>query len=105
MPHAEEYTEFTPEQYPPFPSSPQFPTIELQTISLRKIQNNDTFEQDRMFEACKNWGFFYLELPDSEQGQVIARGADDVCRVAEKIFQLPLEEKMKYTPTGKQLWG
>ncbi|KAK4506638.1 hypothetical protein PRZ48_000370 [Zasmidium cellare] len=105
MPHAEDYTEFTPDQYPSFPSSPDFPTIDLETVSLKKIQENDPAEQDRMFDACKNWGFFYLELPGSEQGEVIKKGADDACRVAEKVFQLPLEEKMEYTFTGKQLWG
>lgn len=105
MPHREEYTEFTPEQYPPFPDSQEFPTIDLQTISLKKIQQNDSAEQERMVDACKNWGFFYLELPESEEGEVIRTGAGDVCRAAEKVFQLPLEEKEKYVFKNKSLFG
>jgi len=95
MPHKEQYTEFTPDQYPPFPASSEFPTIDLQTISLKKLQDGDHNEQDRVVDACRTWGFFYLELPGSEQGEVIANGANDVCRVAEKTFQLPLEEKLR----------
>ncbi|CAK4031221.1 related to oxidoreductase, 2OG-Fe(II) oxygenase family [Lecanosticta acicola] len=105
MPHKEEYTEFTPDQYPAFPDSPNFPTIDLQTISLSKLQQNDANEQDRVLKACKDWGFFYLDLSNSQDGSTISSGADDLCRVAEKVFQLPLEEKMKYGPQGKSLSG
>lgn len=105
MPHAEELCEFTPDLYPPFPDSPEFPTIDLETISLAKLQNGDPSELDRVFEACKNWGFFYLELPGCEQGETIANGADDICRVAEKMFHLPLDEKLKYEYQGKDIFG
>ncbi|KXS97951.1 hypothetical protein AC578_3391 [Pseudocercospora eumusae] len=103
MPHAEEYTEFTPDQYPPFPEG--LNTIELQTISLHKIQNGDQAEQDRMFEACKGWGFFYLDLSDSQEGQTIHKGADEIARVGEKIMALPVEEKMKYEPEPGEIIG
>lgn len=62
MPHKEEYSEFTPEQYPPFPDDPQFPTVELKTISLNKLEQNDEEEKARAFEAFKTRGFVYLEL-------------------------------------------
>lgn len=103
MPHKEEeeeFTEFTPTQYPSFPSD--LKTIHLETISLQKIQNNDQQEHDRMFKACKTWGFFYLNLSHSDQGQIINQGADSIARVAEKIMRLPLEEKLRYSLNPKQ---
>lgn len=105
MPHKESASEFTPEAYPPFPVDGDFPTIDLETISLQKIQSGDESEQTRMFEACKDWGFFYLELPGATEGDTIAEKANDVARVAEQIFQLPVEEKLKYSLTGKDLFG
>lgn len=103
MPHREEHSEFTPDQYPPFPEG--LKTIDLQTISLAKLQNGDQAEQNRMFEACKGWGFFYLELGDAEQGNIILSGADDIARVGAQIMALPLDEKMKYVPAPKELFG
>ena len=105
MPHAESYTEFTPDKYPPFPDDNEFKTIELQTISLKKVLDNDDAESDRVFEACKTRGFFYLELAGCESGEVINKGADDICRVAERFFQLPQEVKDKQRMQKGQLDG
>jgi isopenicillin N synthase-like dioxygenase len=106
MPHKETPSEFNPSTYPPFPDSPSYPTINLQTISLSKLQANDAEEQSLMFEACKDWGFFYLDLTSSgDLGETLSRGSEDIARVAEEIFHLPLEEKMKYALTGKDLFG
>jgi isopenicillin N synthase-like dioxygenase len=102
MPHKEEYIEFTPDQYPPFPDG--LNTVELQTISLVKLLSNDEVEQERVFEACKGRGFFYLELSGSGPGEVILKGAEDIARVGAKTFQLPLDEKMKYKQ-GANLFG
>jgi len=102
MPHA---TEFTPEEYPPFPSSPEFKTVDLQTISLKKLLAEDATEQDRVFEACKTRGFFYLELGDCESGETILKGADDICRMAEDVFKLPMEVKEEQRMREGQLDG
>lgn len=103
MPHAEQNSEFTPGEYPPFPEG--LKTIELQTISLSKIQNGDTTEQDRMFEACKSWGFFYLDLSNCPQGETIHTGSEEIARVGEKFMALPLDEKLKFIPSGKNVFG
>ncbi|KAK4580039.1 hypothetical protein LTR86_000241 [Recurvomyces mirabilis] len=105
MPHKEESTEFTPDQFPPFPDDPQFPTVELQTISLKKLEAHDEAEINRAFEAFKGRGFVYLELAGTENGDTILHGADEVARAAEKTFAMPLEEKLKYKPTNKELFG
>jgi hypothetical protein len=89
MPHA---TEFTPDQYPPFPSSPEFKSVDLETISLTKLLAEDSREQD-------------LELGGSESGETILKGADDICRMAEDFFKLPMEEKEEQRMQEGQLDG
>lgn len=105
MPHAESYTEFTPEKYPPFPESTEFPCVELQTISLQKVLDHDSAEEDKVFEACKGRGFFYLDLAGSEAGETILKGSEDVARVGERFMALPEEEKMKYHQNKGVLFG
>lgn len=102
MPHS---TEFTPSSYPPFPSSPSLKCVDLETISLPKLLSKDSVEQDRVFEACKSRGFFYLELAGCESGETILHGADEICRLAEELFRLPVEEKEEYRMREGQLDG
>ncbi|KAI1128978.1 Clavaminate synthase-like protein [Nemania abortiva] len=98
MPHREESPldrEFNPDQYVDFPDG--FPTVALETISLAKLLvDKDPAEEERVFEACKGRGFFYLELAGCEAGDTIVQGADRVAAVAEDVFKLPLEEKLTY---------
>ncbi|KAI1163803.1 Clavaminate synthase-like protein [Nemania serpens] len=99
MPHKEEAPssarEFIPDQHPEFPDG--FPTVALETISLAKLlSDEDGAEADRVFEACKGRGFFYLDLAGCAAGETIARGADRAAAVAEDVFRLPLDEKMAY---------
>jgi isopenicillin N synthase-like dioxygenase len=105
MPHKEEYAEFTPNEYPPFPDSPEFPTVQLETISVKKLEDGDEEEQERAFQAFKGRGFVYLELAGTEKGDTILKGADEVARAAEKTMALPFEEKMKYKPANRELFG
>ena len=105
MPHREEPTEFTPDAYPPFPDSPDFPTVQLETISLQKLLDHDRNEESRVFEACKGRGFFYLALAGPSEGETILDGANEIARVGERFMSLPTDEKMKYTPRQKELFG
>ncbi|KAI5861492.1 putative oxidoreductase [Durotheca rogersii] len=103
MPHKEEETvEFTPDLYPPFPTD--VPTVELETISLSKLLAGDAAEQDRVFKACAGRGFFYLALAGNETGDALLRGSEEIARVGERVFKLPLEEKMQHR-MGKTLFG
>ncbi|KXL48149.1 hypothetical protein M433DRAFT_57562 [Acidomyces richmondensis BFW] len=104
MPH-KEGPEFLPSQYPPFPDDPQFPTVKLETISLKKLEDDDEEEKERAFQAFKDRGFVYLDLAGTENGDIILHGADDVAKVAERTFKIPLEEKMKYKLGNKELFG
>ena len=90
MPHKTEYTEFRPSEYPPFPEGEDFPCVPLASISLQKLIDHDTNEENRVLEACKGRGFFYLELDGAESGETILEGSGDICRVAEDFYQLPM---------------
>lgn len=108
MPHAVSgSSDFTPEQYPPFPEG--LPTVELETISLSKLLAGDAAEQDRVFTICQGRGFFYLELAGSAPGATIAQGAEDLARLGADVFRLPLEEKMQYcgdkTRSSRSIFG
>ena len=105
MPHKEEYSEFRPSEYPPFPESDEFPCVPLESIALQKLLDNDSTEEDRVLEACKGRGFFYLELGGTEAGETILEGSANLCRVGEGFMKLEMDEKMKYTPKQKSLFG
>ncbi|KAK6953773.1 hypothetical protein Daesc_003735 [Daldinia eschscholtzii] len=103
MPHKEEeHTEFTPELYPPFPSD--VPTVSLETITLSKLLGGDATEQDRVFDSCVGRGFFYLELDGCTEGHIIRQGAEQIALAGERVFRLPLAEKMNYK-MAKSLFG
>ncbi|KAF1987406.1 Clavaminate synthase-like protein [Aulographum hederae CBS 113979] len=86
--------EFAPENYPPFPE--EIPTAPIEKISLRKLLNRDQKEADRLFEASKTYGFFYLNCRDSEEGEELEHGAINSARLAEEFFKLGKEEKDRY---------
>jgi isopenicillin N synthase-like dioxygenase len=100
----DKYTEFTPEAYPPFPAD--LPTVPLETIELARLLrdgNTQTTsaeetqrEGDRVFDACRGRGFFYLDLRGSAAGEALLRGAAQIALTGEETFELPLNEKMRY---------
>lgn len=108
MPHAvAAASEFTPDTYPEFPAG--LPTVELETISLRKLLDGDAAEQDRVFAVCQGRGFFYLELAGTDSGAALAQGAEDLARLGAEVFALPPEEKMQYrgarTRSSRSIFG
>ncbi|KAJ9625732.1 hypothetical protein H2203_004494 [Taxawa tesnikishii (nom. ined.)] len=82
---------------PPFPSD--VPTAPLLRISLSKLARGDEQEVDRLWKACYELGFFYLDLRDSRNGSGIngdqlLRDANSLFAVGEEIFALPVSEKV-----------
>ncbi|KAK7745771.1 hypothetical protein SLS53_002488 [Cytospora paraplurivora] len=90
-------TTFEPSKYPPFPKD--IPTVKLDTFSFAELQQGDEALQDRLFHACKERGFFYLGLNGSDMSSM-QRDCDDIARLAEKVFELPEEEKEKFPMRG-----
>lgn len=78
---------------PPFPSD--IPTAPLHRLSLSKLRDN-TSESDRLFSSCKDLGFFYLDLRSDSEGESLLSDADELFKLAPKLFDLGREELQKY---------
>lgn len=92
---------FDPSKYPTFPSD--VPSIKLETFTLAQLENRDEEQEDKLFQTCKERGFFYLDLNGSTASSM-QRDADDIARLAEQVFKLPEEEKEKY-PMKDSIFG
>jgi hypothetical protein len=130
---------------PPFPED--VPTAPLLRISLNRLTQGDSGEIDKLWQACRELGFFYLDLRgastnpksipkpssvnDSTQkvfeevgradsatgdddcdaqtkaekpgdfevdidGERLLQDAEDLFKVGKSLFDLPVEEKVKY---------
>ncbi len=82
--------------YPaPFPED--VPTVKLETISLAKLIANDEDEARRLFENCKDPGFFNLDLTDHPDGVQLLKDAVACARLTKAIIPtMPMEEKKMY---------
>ncbi|KAH7062250.1 hypothetical protein B0J12DRAFT_231778 [Macrophomina phaseolina] len=103
---------------PPFPSD--IPTCPLVRISLARLLHGDEEEEDRLWRACCELGFFYIDLravdPDvldggavgnarqvevHVDGEQLLEDADRLFEVQRDFFDLPVEEKLKYDFSGE----
>lgn len=104
---------------PPFPSD--VPTCPLVRISLARLLHGDEEEEDRLWRACCELGFFYIDLravdPDvldggavganarqvevHVDGEQLLEDADRLFEVQKGFFDLPVEEKVKYDFSGE----
>lgn len=64
----------------------------LNTISITKIMNCDVEASAELFRACKDLGFFYLDVRDHPSREV-AKQIDFVTSAAHQFYNLPQEEK------------
>ncbi len=87
---------------PPFP--PDIPTAPLLQLSIKKLQHGDSEESNRLFEACKDLGFFHLDLRGSAEGEMNLKAADELFGVGKELFDLDLEEKSKYKLLNSTSW-
>jgi isopenicillin N synthase-like dioxygenase len=87
------------EKEEPFPEGLKI--AELETLSLAKILDAENAETKRLFEACKAYGFFYLNLQDSDTGIELLDSAASMFRFSEGLFNLPEDEKAKYDLKGR----
>jgi isopenicillin N synthase-like dioxygenase len=87
-------TRDTSRPFPPFPDN--IVTAPLVTISLKNLVANSQDEHDRLFEAARSLGFFYLDMRGSPTGERLLQNATNLFGLMEDFFGLPLEEKQKY---------
>lgn len=67
----------------------------LPTVSLAKLIDGDAGTVNRLISACRDIGFFYLDLRKVRSN--ILQDADRVFSVIDDLFQLPLEKKQEYS--------
>lgn len=93
---------------PPFPQD--IPTVPLLRISLKNLLAGDSTEEDKLWRACCDLGFFYLDLRSGNgttgegqpiNGDDLLSAAEDMFNLADSVFDLPLEEKQKYSMIGR----
>lgn len=100
---------------PPF--SKAVPTAPLLRLSLSKIANGDVEEQDRLWEACCDIGFFYLDMRMDEgpvdvdgisenaiDGDAILKEKDQLFELMKDMYALPKEEKDTYNRTAEGIY-
>ena len=101
---------------PPFPNTVQ--TAPLVRISLRKLADGDLEEQNRLWEACCDLGFFYLDMRMGDSGPVDVDGVkeneidgdailsekDRLFDLTKEMYALPVEEKVKYNRSAEGIY-
>ncbi|KKZ63660.1 hypothetical protein EMCG_02028 [[Emmonsia] crescens] len=75
---------------PPF--AEDVPCAPLLRLSLEKLLSHEEAEVQRFYNACKDLGFFYLDL----RGNDILAEADQLFGIGEQLFELDLDEKRRY---------
>jgi hypothetical protein len=75
---------------------PDLRTAPLESISLSNLEAGDQDVSCIFFDACRNLGFFYLDLTGSELGESIIRDAESLHALQQDFFALPHEIKDKY---------
>lgn len=66
----------------------------LSSIDLGRLQNGDADETQRLLKACRQHGFFYLDLTCDE---TLIRDWRSLLDLMTKYFNLPLEDKMRHS--------
>lgn len=67
----------------------------LHTINLKALMNNDRTESEKLFDAAKTCGFFYLDMRDPAF-KYILQMSDELYDLSKSLFALPEDEKAKY---------
>ena len=66
----------------------------LETIDFGRLIDKDKAEQHKLFAICVKDGFFYLDLQSPSISKILS-DKENVARMMEAYFALPLDEKMK----------
>ena len=82
----------------PFPED--VPVAAFARISLSELRSGNEAASSTLFKACKEDGFFLLDLQDDPQGEDLLDHAGRVFEVGETLFDLPYEVKMKHVMGG-----
>lgn len=81
-------------QCPPFPSN--VPTAEIPAISYKELKNHSSNDSKKLFEACREQGFFLLDLRGSEDGERLLHDAEVMFNLSIALFEIEHKELLKY---------
>jgi hypothetical protein len=94
-----------------FSKIPEFPSdvkvIDIPTISFENLKKGIEQDSDNLFEASREYGFFLLDLRNSEEGERLLKDAEKMFDLTAATFDLGpevLEQKYAYNPP-KSLLG
>ena len=83
-----------------FSSSPAFlsdiDTFPVSELLYSKLASDDQEESPRLFNACRQSGFFSLGLSDTADGQSLLQDVDELFAISEELYRLPKLELEKY---------
>jgi isopenicillin N synthase-like dioxygenase len=83
---------------PPFPEN--LLEVPLRAISYSRLAAADPEEEQELFQASKELGFFYLDLRNaSKREETLLSDADSLFDIAPQFFAVSHEEKEKYDLT------
>ena len=79
--------------------------IDLARISLRNLQNNDHSVSESLYEACREYGFFLLDLEGSEEGERLLKDAEKMFDLTAAMLELDgaVLDKFAYNAPKKSL--
>lgn len=93
------------EEFYPKPFPEDLPTIELQSISLARLLNDDAEEARRLFHICTHEGFCYLDLTTHPKGIKLLDDAHQVHKAGVEAFKTPMAEKYTFKPRASYETG
>lgn len=100
MPHATSSTS----PLPPFPAS--LPHAPIARISSAQLLSSDPGATAAVLQASRTYGFFYLDLRDSEVGRHLVAESERLLSLAGEAFALSREEKEAFhLERGVSLFG
>ncbi|KAI1615736.1 hypothetical protein EDD36DRAFT_380933 [Exophiala viscosa] len=79
---------------PPFPDD--LVHAPIAEISSRKLLEKDPDATAAVLQACQTYGFFYLDVADSDRGRQLLEEADQLYDLSKETLSLPFEEKDQY---------
>lgn len=85
-------------QYPESPDDVK--VVDIPTISLARLQEETTTESEALYKACRELGFFLLELQASEEGNALLEDAEKMFGITHETLNLGKEEleRFAYNP-------
>jgi len=94
-----------------FHQCPEFPTdvavANIPILSYKKLKDNSSDEESKkLYEACREHGFFLLDLRDTADGERVLEDAETMFEISKAVFNLESEVLHKYnSKPPKDLMG